>query len=536
MTTRTGRPFKRTMEPEHVSVTPTESDSVRTPTEGGTTPTTAPHTSGDIASIVDVMRGMMQDRDEERRRYDAERAEERRRYEEEAERRDRAMMKQMEFFQRMVSEREEKVAKSDPDPVKLTRLSDTDDIESYLTTFERIMKAYEVDPARWAYKLAPQLTGKAQQAYAALDPDEAESYASVKAAILRRYNIHEETYRKRFRGLQLKSGETPTELATRLADLANKWLKDCGTVAEVKDAVVREQLMATLPDDVRVWVSERKPKTTAEAGQLADDYLQAHASGTLNTKSPRLPPGPCPRCWQHGHWASECPNNPKTGEPTQQRKYGPQNPQTPQFSSSSQPLSKSPLTYTPTMAKEPQPQFPDGTRCYSCKEKGHLSYNCPQRSSLYCDAPDGGCSRLTKETIHSSIQQGTINNLPSKILLDTGTTQSMVHKDFISDGDILEEHTTIRCAHGDSVAYPLATIIVQVGRTRVVVKAAVSSTLPQDAIIGWDAPEILTMLTQPTKAYTRQLSKRVGIGTYWKTTPRLRRRRRRGKCEGPPCN
>ena len=198
MTTRTGRPFKRTMEPEHVSVTPTESDSVRTPTEGGTTPTTAPPTSGDITSIVDVMRGMVQDRDEERRRYDAERAEERRRYEEEAERRDRAMMTQMEVFQRMVSERDEKVAKRDPDPVKLTRLSDTDDIESYLTTFERVMKAHGIEAARWPYKLAPQLTGKAQQAYAALDPDDAESYASVKAAILRRYNINDETYRKRF--------------------------------------------------------------------------------------------------------------------------------------------------------------------------------------------------------------------------------------------------------------------------------------------------------------------------------------------------
>ena len=66
---------------------------------------------------------------------------------------------------------------------------------------------------------------------------------------------------------------------------------------------------------------------------------------------------------------------------------------------------------------------------------------------------------------------------------------------------------------------PLATIIVQVGGTSVVVKAAISSTLPQDALIGWDAPEILTMLTQPTKACNGQLSKREGIGTYWKTTP-----------------
>ena len=53
----------------------------------------------------------------------------------------------------------------------LTRLSDNDDIEAYLTTLERMMEAYEVERARWSFKLAPQLTGKAQQAYAALPPE-----------------------------------------------------------------------------------------------------------------------------------------------------------------------------------------------------------------------------------------------------------------------------------------------------------------------------------------------------------------------------
>ena len=36
-----------------------------------------------------------------------------------------------------------------------------------------------------------------------------------------------------------------------------------------------EQLLNALPEEVRIWVKERKPKTSAEAGQLADDYAQA---------------------------------------------------------------------------------------------------------------------------------------------------------------------------------------------------------------------------------------------------------------------
>ena len=69
-------------------------------------------------------------------------------------------------------------------------------------------------------------------------------------------------------------GESNQELATRLTDLAGKWLKQCNTLDKLKDAIVLEQLVNTLLLNVQVWVRERKPKTSEEAGQLADDYLQ----------------------------------------------------------------------------------------------------------------------------------------------------------------------------------------------------------------------------------------------------------------------
>ena len=39
--------------------------------------------------------------------------------------------------------------------VKVSKLTENDDIEAYLTTFERLMKAYEVKEERWVFKLAP---------------------------------------------------------------------------------------------------------------------------------------------------------------------------------------------------------------------------------------------------------------------------------------------------------------------------------------------------------------------------------------------
>ena len=127
--------------------------------------------------VAEMMRLLLEDR----KRREEELAEERRRREEEfaeeRRRRDEEVRQQMQLLREMVegSHRRELPARmtGENDKVKLSKFSETDDVEAYLTTFERMMTAYEVDRARWAFKLAPQLTGKAQQAYAAMAAEEA---------------------------------------------------------------------------------------------------------------------------------------------------------------------------------------------------------------------------------------------------------------------------------------------------------------------------------------------------------------------------
>ena len=43
----------------------------------------------------------------------------------------------------------------------------------------------------------------------------------------------------------------------RLEDLAKKWMKWCTSVEELKDMVIQEQLVNTLPDDVRASQGEK---------------------------------------------------------------------------------------------------------------------------------------------------------------------------------------------------------------------------------------------------------------------------------------
>ena len=52
------------------------------------------------------------------------------------------------------------------------------------------MAASEISTEHCSFHLAPHLTGKAQQAYAALPPEDVKTYDTVKEAILQRYDIN----------------------------------------------------------------------------------------------------------------------------------------------------------------------------------------------------------------------------------------------------------------------------------------------------------------------------------------------------------
>ena len=45
------------------------------------------------------------------------------------------------------------------DRLILTKFSEGEDIEAYITTFERLMTVYKIPESCWAIKLAPQLSG-----------------------------------------------------------------------------------------------------------------------------------------------------------------------------------------------------------------------------------------------------------------------------------------------------------------------------------------------------------------------------------------
>eukprot|EP00731_Ephydatia_muelleri_P004053 Em0002g229a len=337
----------------------------------------------------------------EKARREDEFAKERARLEEERQIRERENRKQMETMQTHMaalmklvedSQKAKVVSPKRELSVKLVPLSDKDDIEAYLITFERVMTAQKVEESCWSQYLAPQLTGKAQLAFAALPGEDSGNYEAIKTAILQRYDITEEAYRRRFRGITRGSGETNRELSVKLMDLLRKWMKSCTSMEEIQELIGMEQFLNTLPANKRLWVMERKPKTCIQAGELVDEYEHARREESQrypeNVKGTRSEQK-CSFCGKAGHSEDVCYKK-TTKEETSRRK---------------------------TIV------------CYNCGKPGHPARKCPNNEVLFgreskYKVKDGMYYiKLVVEGIPVTVEAAVADSLPVEVILGTDASR-----------------------------------------------------------------------------------------------------------------
>ena len=377
----------------------------------------------EMSEVAEFLKAWKEEREEDKRRYE------------------QRLQEQQDRFEQLVqgiTERRPCRVEVGPESLKLTKPAEGDDIKAFLTTFERAVEAHGVDRDKRAAILAPQLTGKARLAYTAMIDADARDYDRVKAAIFQWYDINEETYHRCFRAIKPLENETPVELAIRVHDLAEKWLKDCGNRAAVEDTVVKEQFIEVLPEEVRVWVKERKPRTTQEAGRLAEDYRQARKvelwSPAPKTSVKRGVPvqKSCSSCGQPGHLAKDCSSFSSSGKK-----------ESTSTSSKGEDVGK--VEKTPKKDEKP-------LVCYNCGGCGHTSRQCPSES-LYCGTRKSGNHRGRRQLVRQPFHcEGFVEVQFVDIVLDTGCSRTLVRSDLVGKKRLSSEKSvTVQCAHGDAV-------------------------------------------------------------------------------------
>ena len=141
---------------------------------------------------------------------------------------------------------------------------------------------------------------------------------------MKRYDLTEDGYRRKFRASKPEVDESPEQFIVRLDRYLLRWLELSHTVRSLKDLIVKEQFIASCPKELAIHLRERAPETLVQIAKIADQYLEAHGKHLFSSASKELQVQPkvdesknqqsdsttvvCFKCNARGHRAVNCPS------------------------------------------------------------------------------------------------------------------------------------------------------------------------------------------------------------------------------------
>ncbi|XP_068073009.1 uncharacterized protein [Danio rerio] len=352
---------------------------------------------------------------------------------------------------------------------KLEKLSDGDDVEHFLITFERMAAVCRWPKEEWVFHLIPLLTGKARAAYVHMDVDESLNYDELKSAVLRKYDISRETYRQRFRSLEVEHLESPKELYVRLKELYGKWMQPKSkSIEEIGEVIILEQYLRMLSPELQVWVREHDPQSASQAATLADVFVAARQRN------------------QSWWWKSS----------RDDRRANPPQPSMRNFPGAGKPPGGGPAFVNAPKNYRKMPI------CYLCNQEGHTKPMCPRnviKNTHLCYVPRHLAKPAPKAERSPASTTVEINGKEMIALVDTGSDQTLVHMKCISPA--LLRYTNlkaVRCVHGDEKLLPTAEVYLKVRGQTYFLEVGVADNLPFPVVLGHDLPVLWDLLQPPS--------------------------------------
>ena len=95
-----------------------------------------------------------------------------------------------------------------------------DEMDSYLLRFERYATVQKWEPDTWATGLSALLQGKALDVYALMPKEDALNYDKLKVALLKRYELTEEGFKRKYKKCRPENGETFQQFTTRMKGIS----------------------------------------------------------------------------------------------------------------------------------------------------------------------------------------------------------------------------------------------------------------------------------------------------------------------------
>ena len=217
--------------------------------------------------------------------------------------------------------------------------------DKYFLHFEKIATSLSWPKRVWTLLLQSTLVGKAREAYSALTVDQSSEHDTVKAAVLKAYELVPDAYCQKFRASKKSREQTYVEFAQEKQTLFDRWCgsKEInGNFEKLQQLILVEEFKDCLPTDIKTYLDEQKVDNLHQAATRADDYALTHRgsfsrpntrsleatnkapgetrhdqgsgtnpcdrNGSHQNGNSRVPPGPtCYYCKWKGHVKTECP-------------------------------------------------------------------------------------------------------------------------------------------------------------------------------------------------------------------------------------
>ena len=403
-----------------------------------------------------------------------------------------------------------------PPALKLPQFEEgRDQIDAFLERFERFVEGMHLPKAVWSLHLATVLTGKGLEAYSGLSAADASNYDTLKDTLLRRYDLNEEGYRKKFREARPEGGETAPQYLTRKQLYMDRWLELAGvngTFAELKDFYLQDQFLRECHPDLTMYLRERLSDIDSieMLGKVADRYTMAHHCSitsssnanakthgkgtgskgsekhTVKGKSTRAPDDlKCYNCREVGHYSRECPKNGKTTQKSSAK---------------------------PSFENRRSARDTSDIVCWICQKKGHYARDCSSKDKFAAflkTEKAGACSVLAAKpscppvdeeslvscgscALHENILQpgglpvcnGMIGSKRVTVLRDTGCSTAVVRRALVRAEQLTGETQRCTLVDGSTKEYETAHIQLKSPYFTGEVKAMCMHAPLYDIIIG----------------------------------------------------
>ncbi len=322
----------------------------------------------------------------------------------------------------------------------LVRLTEHDDIEAYLHTFEVIAGREGWVKEEWACIIAPFLTGEAQRAYYSLQAPRNENYDELKTEILARVGLTPMCAAQQFFQWTYDERKTVRTQAAHLARLAHLWLLTGSPTADkVAEKVIVDRMLRALPRPLRHPVSMTNPRDLAslvEAVELAEATNACDAGERVGLGPRRV-----------------MERRPLEGAP--------------------RPVSRSAV---PDLIDEPMPTEPPVPTARAWMA------GC----FLHKEGPSPGPSRMVK-----------LDGKPVQALLDSGSSVTLVQPTLLKPRPEQKTELPLTCVHGDTRYVPARTVRISAEPGTWAVEVGIVRDLPVPLLLGRDWPGFEKLLLTP---------------------------------------